>query len=1024
MNVADDERGRVPFALVGVLLLVASATTTASLAGQDPAPTRTRADRAADRVETGASVAVAGAARTALRAAARNPVVSPADSRYGAALSADSPFRDALALRIYARAERALGNVTATAGNVRASVSLTRIRSPADAERAIDRVAVEQVNDSLVRVTVEDVRVTLRRNGRVVSRSRTNVSVTVESATLELASRVSRFEALLDRGALAGPGLDRRLTDFLHRVVWLRGPMQYAGLPIANVLANRHVELMTNRALLSLQRSAFGRVDGDGSEAYRSARARVGVTDVVAATERAATDRATAALGGHRSARADSRTRDGYGGADGSARGSGDADTDAGDTDEQSNRGLGGAVSTGPLSRLGATGSGHRSVPVGVNVTADRAFVGLVDGSGRFSLDRLLRAAYTAVGRRTVTVSRVDTAVDRSGRAPENWSLAETTTDRTTRVSGQPPASSPLPGDYRRTSRHGRRVVVTEETVRRYVRDGKERTVTETRRRTYRVTVAVGFRFQQPAGVPAGSDVESVLANPVARVTQALRERISARATRQLVKRAGGVDSLARRAVAGEQVNRDVLLRLAPSDAVRERALAAASALRDRAWNVSANVSMAELASGDTPADELRNRVDGLYGAPGTHATAGGRAVAAVRVAYLEAVAERLRSRQANAALSGSGAALGAHAIEDVPRASPTKVDAGSVASVDGSPAYLTLAEVDSSLAPAVETSYHPLAARNTNWFTLPHGDAADAVLSRVFDDPPRTVGLGTAGQSLRAANRTLSVAENETLRDRRDRLRGAVAESLTAAGSAYRSVLYASNVSFTVAERRAVTRRALDRWPTLAARAKAVANGSAARAVGVAAVRVADVTGTRRDVLLARLRAAAPTVVARSSVEVEAELVGAAARSVRSVGRALAREALTEATGAAAERVVARARRSYASVTPAGLPLVPVPGYWYATFNAWSVSVRGSWARFAVRARGGSPVGPGEGTAYVREEEPVAFDVNGDGDPERVGRNERLSFEVTTTVAIVVPPGPQGVGDVDGQRTETSSGW
>jgi hypothetical protein len=992
VRIADDERARVPFALVGVLLLVASATTAATLAGNDPAPTQTRTDRTAERAQTGASVAVAGAARSALRATAQKPVVSPADGQYGAALSADSAFRDALALRIYARAERALREVAATTGDVTATVSLARVQSTADAERAIDRTHVVQRNDSRVRVTVEDVRVTLQREGEVVSRSRTNVSVTVESATLALHDRVSRFERLLDRGALAGPGLDRRLTDYLHRVVWLRGPLQYAGMPISNVLANRHVELTTNRALLSVQRSAFGRADDTGSDAYRSARARVGFTDVLAAGESAATDRAAAAL--------ERRNV----------------------PETPAHVGIPSAVETG--ANLGPVGGSRQSVPVGVNVTADRAFVEFVDGDGPDSLDGVLGAAYTSVGRRTVAVSRVDSTTERTGSAPENWTLAETTSDQTTRVVGGAAASEVLPPDYRRVSQHGRRIVATDRTTRRYVDGDRERTVVETRRKTFRVTVAVGYEVDPLTNEPLPADVEAVLDAPTERVGSEIHERIAADVSRRLVESAGGVDSLARRAVDGEQLNRDVLIRPEVPDSVRERARRGSSSLRDRARNVTANASTGALASGSVPVESLRNQVTRLHDERATYETVTDRALAAVRASYIAGVDERVADRHADETLGGVGEALGDRGVGDTPASESTVTDPGPIAAVDGSPAYLPLAEVDSELAPAVDAAYHPLAARNVNWFTIPHGDAANEVFSRAFDDPPETVGLGSAGQALRAANRTLSVVENETLFDRRERLQSAVAEGVETAGSAYRSVLYASNVSFSEAERWTVTRRAFARWPTLDARAAAVTNGSTARAVAEEAARVANVSTAQRDLLSARLRADAPTVAARSSVRVDAGLVQDAVRSARSVGRTVAKETLSHAGAVAAEHVVERTRRSYANAVPAGLPLAPVPGYWYATFNGWSVSVRGSWAKFAVRSRSGSPVGPGNETAFVREDASVSFDVDGDGNPERVGRNERLSFEVETTVGIVVPAGPQGVGDTNGERTESSPGW
>jgi hypothetical protein len=48
---------------------------------------------------------------------------------------------------------------------------------------------------------------------------------------------------------------------------------------------------------------------------------------------------------------------------------------------------------------------------------------------------------------------------------------------------------------------------------------------------------------------------------------------------------------------------------------------------------------------------------------------------------------------------------------------------------------------------------------------------------------------------------------------------------------------------------------------------------------------------------------------------------------------------------------------------------------------------------------------------------------VDGDGEAERLGHDERVSFETGTTV-VAVPPGGQGVGDVDGNADERSTGW
>jgi hypothetical protein len=87
-------------------------------------------------------------------------------------------------------------------------------------------------------------------------------------------------------------------------------------------------------------------------------------------------------------------------------------------------------------------------------------------------------------------------------------------------------------------------------------------------------------------------------------------------------------------------------------------------------------------------------------------------------------------------------------------------------------------------------------------------------------------------------------------------------------------------------------------------------------------------------------------------------------------------------------------------------------------------VTVRGSYVRFTVRARRGVPDGTGATVRYVRDGSAVALDVDGDGDEERLGWSERISFEVTYPIVVGVPPNGNGVGDIDGDRDERSPGW
>lgn len=984
MRLADDKRGRVPFALVGVVVLVASATAATVLAGREAAPDRTRGDRALNRAQTGADAALAGAARTALRNAARNPVVSPADSRYGDALGDETAFRDALALRVYARVERALRTLDATAGGVTATPSLPRVQTTRDAERAIDRTTVEAVDESTVEVRVAGIETAVRRGGRTLDRRERAATVRVQSAALALHDRTQEFERRLDTSAFEGPGLDRRLTDLLHRVVWLRGPLQYAGAPVGNVLANRHVALAANRALLDQQAAAFGRQDDAGGEAYARAFAETGLRDVLAAGKRSAKSRAASIL------------------------------------DERG--GSATAVDVGFAAAEAAADVSEQTIPVSVNATADRAFVGYVDGTAERSLAATLDAAFVGLADRSVAVARERERRTTSGSVPGDWRLVGTSQTTDVAVEPAPPGSVDVAG--RQVDAVGRRVVTTETRTSRYSNGSETRTVTETTRTTDRVTVGVGYRVDPPVRERVHEESDTVLDADARTVRSPLHERYARCATRQLLRDDGGADAIARRAVAGDAVvETRALVRPAVPSSVRERAARAVARLRDDARNVTVDLSTGDLADGADPTGELVDRVWQLHVVDSGYETVEARAAAAARETYLALVVADLRERNRGGGVASLGGELADRGIQQPPASTAGDASDGPVTAVEGTPPYLTLGEVTPETA-AVSTAYHPLAARNENWFTAPHGAIAEAVVSAVLPDPPDSVGLSRAGQTLAGANHALDTEANGTLARQRDDLREAVRDSVGDARVAYGGVLAESPVSLSSRERQTATRRALARWPTVSGRAIAVANGSAARAVAAEAAAVADADGRERDRLGARLRANADSVAAEGRVRVDSGLVRTTSQTAHAVVESAAVEAVDATSGALAEAAARRAGVPDMGALPAGLPLAPVPGSWYATANAWSVDVRGSWETFTVRAEGGSPVGGGNGTAYVRTDESVAFDVNGDGRPDRVGANERVAFSVNATVGVVVPPGPRGVGDTAGGATERSPGW
>ena len=88
MRLADDTRGRVPFALIGVVLLLGS-TTYASTLATDELRVDRDVEAAMDRATAASETALRTAVSRAARDAARTPVVEPASSNWGDVLDED-----------------------------------------------------------------------------------------------------------------------------------------------------------------------------------------------------------------------------------------------------------------------------------------------------------------------------------------------------------------------------------------------------------------------------------------------------------------------------------------------------------------------------------------------------------------------------------------------------------------------------------------------------------------------------------------------------------------------------------------------------------------------------------------------------------------------------------------------------------------------------------------------------------------------------------------------------------------------
>ncbi|WP_254838877.1 DUF7286 family protein [Natronomonas marina] len=960
-----NDRARVPFALVGVLVLVSSTTLAATVVTNDPASTPT-VDRAmagaeAETVTTLRVVADEAATETAAR-----PVTEPANTTAGRALDADRPFRDALRLRIYLLARERLESVRVRRGGVVANASLPPVEpTTAGYREAIERVRVERAgeNGTALRVEIRDVRIAGTHRDRRVATEELSPTFVVPNPALFLHDRTERYERRVN-APVTRPGLGRRLTARLYPIAWARGYAQYSGAPIANVVGTRHVELATNDALLTEQRAVFGASDPGGDRGVVAAGRQIGGRDLLAAT-----------------------------GVDGRWS---DAVLTAAETH-------GSDSSRSPPVGTDEEPPDDTSVTVGVNGSADRAFAETVGIEGDDALRKAIERAHTVQARVRAEASGRVVDRERTGSVSGSWNLVEEHTDDSVsleRIDGTPPSADGW------ETRDGAAFRVHETRVRsRTWRRGSRRKTTSTVvEREYRVRIAVQARTAPVPGAPPGS-----LDGPLASATD--------RAVAAAIDEAGGFEAVARAAVDGD-TGPTRANATADSTVDRETVLADVRTLRDRTRNVSTTVPGTDLATGRVnPARRLSENLSARHGRLRGRAdrSVAERTRVAAREAYLAALERDLRTRSEHHGTVNDGlkdeitehldpsrldGALAAHrrAVRPPTRTYEDPVGNLSLA-VETGPSYLPTGPVSRERIHAGENgTVHPLATRNLNVFTSPHGQVVEGILGRLPIIGDDSVSLSTAAQALDAMNGT-------------DEGYDSLRSEVTAASRYVRDELVAAMTAEGVPASEA--RGAVTTNASTAEAAKALANGSTAER----AASSAGGNGVDRDRLRVRLRVTLADALrddaARPSRSSTNEAVETVKREFRRELQAKAEKRLEDAMEKKRRQKLGKKMGSL----PAGMPLVP--GYWYATGNVWYVEVEGTYERFVVRANRGDSRAS---TAYVREGRTAR--LSHDGRRLELGRGPKITVSTETVVVVVVPSGPRGVGDTDGTMDERSPGW
>lgn len=992
------DRGRVPFALVGVLLLVSSATLAPALTERS-SPGQPDVDVAMERFTAQARGALETGAERAARLAAREPVLTRSNTTYGRVLNRTDTFRDALRVRVYRRVRDHLQRTAVTRRGLTLNASLPAATSPAELRRAKRRVRVAPAgpNATALAVSVGPITLTARRDGRLVANRTFAPSVVVPIPVLAVHDRVSTFESLLTGGPLE-PGLGRLLTAKLYMATWARGYAQWKGLPIQNVLANRHLALLTNGAVLSVQRRVFGESDPVGRRVHGWRTLSATVLDVLSA-------KSPDTLARLREARRLLDLLD-------SSKG---ADT---------------AVLTGHVDFPVPSDR----VRVGVNASADDAFLTVLN-----DLNETIRSTYTAAVRRTATVaSRRGSAPTAPAPPGQEWTLVHDHNSTAVTVEDRRATPAPAADDRHLLRAYPRRVTLDHEWTRRWVHNGSvhQRTTTGTE------VVTLTVRLEGDHRLPPAPDrpIETVHESGGPFDGPNLAD-IEPAAIDRLVTAAGGPAAIAERVARTGANETTVEITGDRPPELYGWLYRDLVELRQRVRNVTVNTTRGKLATFQaTPAralrEEVRNRSGLLAPVPARFSHVAHRARVGVRRAFLGAVDVELGVRALHRSRSrdktkdrlsdmgnGSVAALqeGYSTRNDWAALTP----AGVEMRVNAAPAYLTTAETTQRALPALgeNETLHPLVVRNVNFFTLPYGGFADAILSILS---PEHVRLRTGAQVLQSARRLDRVNESADthpkVRTLRARTRASLATVTRRISPRLAQRFRGDNTTwFRLFE------EALATYGAPRHRAFAVANGSVVGSL-LAAAR-AEWPDAGSDPVW-RDRVAVATAVGLREIRTQKQSgpqKGAADGAIDRLRTTLSSE-LSERFDGAVRNVTMEAVRAVTEIAgtqlPSGLPVAPAPGLWYATVNGWRAQARGEYARFAVIVPRGTPATPGAAMAYVRDGATVRLDVNGDGTAERLGTASRVSFRTDTWIGVAVPPGSPGVGDKDGVRNETSAGW
>lgn len=294
-RIADDERARIPFALIGVLLLVTSATVVGVIGTRQEPRANVDVATATDRSVAASQTALREAVVDAASAAAAEPVTVTADTPAGRALSdgSGSLFERYVSLRVYLQAREHLADAGQRVGEgTRTRVSLPAVTySEAGVEAAIDRVDLtvgshddaDDLEPGTVTAEIEGVTVEVYRDGERVGRRTETVTVTAATTAFALHDRTQLYQRRLNRNFFGNDeytGFAKRFAARVYPVAYLKANTERALAPkpapdrarfFTDIVSRRETKVFANDAIYAVQQSVYGAEDPRADRAMRGA---------------------------------------------------------------------------------------------------------------------------------------------------------------------------------------------------------------------------------------------------------------------------------------------------------------------------------------------------------------------------------------------------------------------------------------------------------------------------------------------------------------------------------------------------------------------------------------------------------------------------------------------------------------------------------------------------------------------------------------------------------------------------------